>query len=193
MKAVVFHEFGNSDVLRVEELPDPTAGPGEVVVNIAAAGVEPSRRRRARRHLALRIEPPHVLGDRGVGRISALGDGVTDWQIGDRVMPYIMGTCGHCRYCMTGRESLCLTPGFISFSTGGGYAERLACPARQLLSIPDKLGDAEAAAYQVAFGTAWHMLFTRGRLQAGERVLVNSVGSGIGSAAVQLAHRQAPT
>lgn len=188
MKAVVFHEFGNSDVLRVEELPDPTAGPGEVVVDIAAAALN---------HLDIDVregvsrfpvEPPHVLGIEVVGRISALGDGVTGRQVGDRVMPYIMGTCGECRYCTTGRESLCLTPGFISFSTGGGYAERLACPARQLLPVPEKLGDAEAAALQVAFGTAWHMLFTRGRLRAGETVLVNSVGSGIGSAAVQLAH-----
>ena len=188
MKAVVFHEFGNSDVLRMEERPEPTASLGEVVVDIAAAALN---------HLDIDvregvsrfpIELPHVLGIEVVGRISALGDGVTGWQVGDRVMPYIMGTCGECRYCATGRESLCLTPGFISFSTGGGYAERLACPARQLLPVPDELGDAEAAAFQVAFGTAWHMLFTRGRLQAGETVLVNSVGSGVGSAAVQLAH-----
>lgn len=188
MKAVVFHEFGSSDVLRVEELPDPTAGPGDVVVDIAAAGLN---------HLDVDVregvsrfpvELPHVLGVEVVGRISALGDGVTGWQVGDRVMPYIMGTCGQCRYCTTGRESLCLSAGFISFSTGGGYAERLACPADQLIAVPEEVGDAEAAALQVAFGTAWHMLYTRGRLRAGETVLVNSVGSGVGSAAVQLAH-----
>jgi NADPH:quinone reductase-like Zn-dependent oxidoreductase len=103
-------------------------------------------------------------------------------------MPYIMSTCGTCRYCATGRESLCVAAGFISFTTGGGYAERLACSARQLIRVPSGLGDAEAGALQVAFGTAWHMLFTRGRLQTGETVLINSVGSGIGSAAVQLAH-----
>lgn len=187
MKAVVFHEFGSSDVLRMEELPDPTAGPGEVVVDIAAAGLN---------HLDVDVregvsrfpvELPHVLGVEVVGRISALGDGVTGWQVGDRVMPYIMGTCGQCRYCTTGRESLCVSAGFISFSTGGGYAERLACPADQLIAVPEEVGDAEAAALQVAFGTAWHMLYTRGRLRAGETVLVNSVGSGVGSAAVQLA------
>lgn len=189
MQAVVFHEFGGSEVLRVEELPDPEAGPGEVVIDIAAAALN---------HLDVDvregvsrfpIEPPHVLGVEVVGRVSALGDGVTDWKIGDRVMPYILGNCGECRYCITGRESLCLTPAFISFATGGGYAEKLACPARQLLPVPDELSDLSAAAFQVAFGTAWHMLFTRGRLRAGETVLVNSVGSGIGSAAVQLAHQ----
>jgi NADPH:quinone reductase-like Zn-dependent oxidoreductase len=188
VKAVIFHEFGSSDVLRVEELPEPTAGPGEVVLDIAAAGLN---------HLDVDvregvsrfpIELPHVLGVEVVGRISGLGDGVTDWQIGDRVMPYIMGPCGQCQYCDTGRESLCPSAGFISFATGGGYAERLACPADQLIAVPDEVGDAEAAALQVAFGTAWHMLHTRGQMRAGETVLVNSVGSGVGSAAVQLAH-----
>jgi NADPH:quinone reductase-like Zn-dependent oxidoreductase len=98
-----------------------------------------------------------------------------------------MDTCGECRYCRTGRESLCLAPGFISFSTSGGYAEKLACPVRHLIRIPDEVSDVDAAALQVAFATSWHMLFTRAKLQPGETVLVNSVGSGIGSAAVQLA------
>ena len=189
MQAVVFHEFGGSDVLRLEEVPDPVPGPGEVVIDIAAAALN---------HLDVDVregvsrfpvEPPHILGVELVGRISALGAGVADWQVGDRVMPYILGSCGECRYCITGRESLCLTPGFISFATTGGYAERLACPARQLLPVPDELSDLDAGAFQVAFGTAWHMLFTRGRLRAGETVLISSVGSGIGSAAVQLAHQ----
>ena len=103
-------------------------------------------------------------------------------------MPYLMNTCGDCRYCRTGRESLCLTPGFVSFTHTGGYAEKLVCAAKQLVRVPDELSDEEAAALQIAFATAWHMLFTRGRLRAGESVLINSVGSGIGSAAVQLAH-----
>src|SRR5205085_8984835 len=110
------------------------------------------------------------------------------WRLGDRVMPLLMSHCGDCRFCRTGRESLCLTPGFISFSTSGGYAEKLACDASHLIAVPDGLSDDAAAALQIAFGTAWHMLFTRGNLRAGETVLINSVGSGIGSAAVQLAH-----
>jgi NADPH:quinone reductase-like Zn-dependent oxidoreductase len=99
-----------------------------------------------------------------------------------------MDTCGECRYCRTGRESLCLTPGFISFTTGGGYAEQVVVKARNLIRIPDGVSYEQAAALQVAFGTAWHMLFTRGNLRTGESVMINSVGSGIGSAAVQLAH-----
>jgi NADPH:quinone reductase-like Zn-dependent oxidoreductase len=187
VKAVLFHEFGGLDVLRIEEVDDPQPGVGEVLIDIAASALN---------HLDVDIregvsrfdvEPPFILGVEVVGRIAAIGEGVDGWQVGDRVMPYLMDTCGECRYCRTGRESLCLTPGFISFTTSGGYAERLACPARHLIRVPDALSDEDAAATQIAFATAWHMLFTRGKLQPGETVLINSVGSGIGSAAVQLA------
>jgi NADPH:quinone reductase-like Zn-dependent oxidoreductase len=187
VKAVLFHEFGGLDVLKVEEVDDPQPGAGEVLIDISATALN---------HLDIDIregvsrfdvEPPFILGVEVVGRIAAVGDGVGGWQVGDRVMPYLMDTCGECRYCRTGRESLCLTPGFISFTTSGGYAERLACPARHLIRVPDALSDEAAAATQIAFATAWHMLFTRGKLQPGETVLINAVGSGIGSAALQLA------
>jgi NADPH:quinone reductase-like Zn-dependent oxidoreductase len=188
VKAVVFEEFGGSDVLQLQELPDPMPGAGEVAIDVLASALN---------HLDVDVregvsrfpvELPFVPGVEVIGRISALGEGVTGWEVGERVMPYLMATCGECVYCRTGRESLCLSAGFISFSTSGGYAEKLACSVRHLVRIPESLSDEAAAATQIAFGTAWHMLFTRGRLAPAERVLINSVGSGIGSAAVQLAH-----
>ena len=187
MKAVVFHEFGGLDTLRLEELPDPQPGPGEVLIDVAASALN---------HLDVDIregvsrfpvEPPFVLGLEVVGRIAAVGDGVEGWQVGERVMPFLMDTCGDCRYCRTGRESLCASPGFISFSTSGGYAEQLVCSVGHLMRVPEEIPDEEAAALQIAFGTAWHMLFTRGGLGPAETVMINAVGSGIGSAAVQLA------
>jgi NADPH:quinone reductase-like Zn-dependent oxidoreductase len=188
LKAVVFHEFGGLDALQLEEVTDPSPGPGEVLIEIGASALN---------HLDVDIregisrfpvEPPFILGVEVVGRIAELGEGVEGWQVGDRVMPYLMNTCGDCRYCRTGRESLCMTPGFISFTTSGGYAEKLACPVGHLIRVPEELSDEAAAALQIAFATAWHMLFTRGGLVTGETVMINSVGSGIGSAAVQLAH-----
>ncbi len=187
MKAVRFHEFGHADVLKLEEIEDPEPGTGEVSIRIRASALN---------HLDVDVregisrfpvELPHTLGVEVAGEIEKLGPGVEGWQPGDRVNVYIINTCGECRYCRTGRESLCLTPKFISFVYGGGYAEKVSCSARQLVRIPDGVSFEAAAALQVAFATSWHMLFTRGRLQAGETVLVNSVGSGIGSAAVQLA------
>jgi NADPH:quinone reductase-like Zn-dependent oxidoreductase len=187
VKAVRFHEFGGLDVLRLEEVEDPKPGPGEVTLRVDASALN---------HLDVDIREgvsrfpvalPYILGIEVAGTIVEIGPGVEGWRAGDRVLAYLMKTCGRCRYCRSGRESLCLTPGFISFSTGGGYSELLSCPAEHLMRVPDEIPSAEAAALQVAFATSWHMLFTRGRLQPGETVLVNSVGSGIGSAAVQLA------
>lgn len=188
MKAIRFHEFGGSDVLRLEEVDDPKPGPGEVTVRVRASALN---------HLDVDVRAgisrfpvtfPHILGIEIAGDIEEIGEGVTGWEPGDRVNPYLMTTCGTCRYCTTGRPHLCLTPGFIGFATGGGYAEKVVVTAKQLIRIPDAVSYEQAAALQVAFGTSWHMLFTRAGLRAGERVLVNSVGSGIGSAAVQLAH-----
>jgi NADPH:quinone reductase-like Zn-dependent oxidoreductase len=187
VRAVVFREFGSSDVLQLEQLDDPSPGPGEVAIDIAACALNHLDVDVREGTSRFPVEPPHVLGLEVVGQIAELGEGVEGWQVGDRVMPYLMDTCGRCRFCTTGRESLCLDAGFISFAHSGGYAERLVCSASQLVRVPDEVSDVEAAAVQIAFATAWHMLFTRGRLRPGETVLVNSVGSGIGSAAVQLA------
>ena len=187
MKAVVFHEFGGLDVLRLEDVDDPKAGAGEVVLDVTASALN---------HLDVDIregvsrfpiELPHILGVEVVGRVAEIGEGVTGWQEGDRAMVFLMNVCKDCRYCRTGRESLCLGPGFVGFSTTGGYAEKIAVSAGHLVAIPDGLPDEQAAALQIAFGTAWHMLFARGGLHPGETVLINAVGSGIGSAAVQLA------
>jgi len=187
VKAVRFHEFGGIDVPRVADVDDPRPGRGEVLVRIRASALN---------HLDVDVRDgvsrfpvtlPHTLGIEVAGDIEELGKGVEGWAVGDRVNPYIMDTCGGCRYCATGRENLCLEPGFISFSTGGGYAEGVVVKAQNLIRIPDEVSYEDAAALQVAFATSWHMLFTRGNLRAGETVMVNSVGSGIGSAAVQLA------
>jgi NADPH:quinone reductase-like Zn-dependent oxidoreductase len=188
VRAVRFHEFGGPEVLKLEATEEPRPAPGHVAIRITACALN---------HLDVDIREgvsrfpvtlPHTPGLEVVGTIDEVGEGVEGWRVGDRVMPFLMRTCGHCRFCRTGRESLCLTPGFISFSTSGGYAEKLSCPAAQLIAVPDELSDAEAAAVQIAFATSWHMLFARAKLIAAETVLINSVGSGIGSAAVQFAH-----
>ena len=187
MIAVRFHEFGGSDVLKLEEVDDARPGPGEVAIRITGCALN---------HLDVDVREgvsrfpisfPHTLGLEVVGRIEEVGAGSDGWEVGDRVMPYFMQTCGGCRFCRTGRESLCVNAGFVSFSTSGGYAEKLTCSMGQLIRVPEELSDEDAAALQIAFATAWHMLFARAKLQFGETVLINSVGSGIGSAALQLA------
>ncbi len=171
MQAVRFHEFGGVDVLRLEEVAAPTPGRGQVVLAVEACALN---------HLDVDLREgvsrfpvtlPHTLGLEIVGRVEAVGPGVDDWRPGERGLPYLLG----------GGDA------FLGVSAPGGYAEKIVCPASQLVRAPANRSATELAALQVAFGTAWHMLFGRAGLEVGETLLVNSVGSGIGSAAVQLA------
>jgi NADPH:quinone reductase-like Zn-dependent oxidoreductase len=187
VKALRFHEYGGRDKLVVESVPDPVAGPGEVVVKVGACALN---------HLDVDfregisrfpLELPLIMGLELAGTIVSRGEGVSEeWKVGDRVAPYLMGTDPASVFTRTGRENLA-PQAFIGSTMPGGYAEYAAIPERHLVRTPDSMTDVEAAAFQIAFGTSYHMLFTRGELTMGETVLINSVGSGIGSAAVQLA------
>lgn len=176
MKAVRIHEFGGPEVLTYEDVEDPQPADGQVRVKVAACAmnhVDVDVREGVSR---FPIELPLILGLEIVGTVDRLGPN-TDGAIkeGDRVMPYLLG-------------GVLIGEAFLGVSGNGGYAEYVTCPASQLVKIPDGIDDwVQAASLQVAFGTSWHMLFTRGGLRIGETVLINSVSSGIGSAAVQLA------
>ena len=165
------HQFGGGDVLTVDDVADPEPGPGQVRIKVDVCALNhldvDIREGTARFEIAF----PHILGLEVVGRIDQLGEGVDGFQSGDRVMPYLLGG-----------------DVFIGVSGPGGFADYVVAPTKQLLRVPDVLSDEDAGALQVAFGTAWHMLFGRGGLRIGETVMINSVSSGIGSAAVQLAH-----
>lgn len=183
MKAVRIHKHGGAEVCQVDEVPEPRPGPEEVVIRVRSAAMGHMdvdvREGLSRLDIAL----PYIMGFEAAGTIESLGSDVEGWAVGDAVLPYIRTTCRRCRHCTTGRESLCPRRAFV----GSAFAELMACPASHLMRLPDGLDPADGAALGTAFGTGWHMLFTRGQLAVGETVLINSVGSGIGSAAVQLA------
>ncbi len=165
------HGFGGREQLVVEDVSDPEPGPGEVRIKVdvcALNHVDVDIREGISR---FEISLPHILGLEVVGRVERLGEGAEGFQVGERVMPYLLGG-----------------DRFIGVSGPGGYADYVLAPTKQLVSVPESISDEQAGALQVAFGTAWHMLFGRGGLRIGETVLINSVSSGIGSAAVQLAH-----
>jgi NADPH:quinone reductase-like Zn-dependent oxidoreductase len=187
MKAWFVDAFGDPDGMRFGDVVLAPPGPGQVRLDVRACALNHLDVDVIRGVSRFPLQTPFVPGIEVVGVIAELGTGVVDWAVGDRVSPKVMDNCGRCEFCQTGRQSLCDQPDWISFAYSGGYAEGLVCSADQLVRVPAELSDEEAAAVQVAFGTAWHMLFTRGRLQPGETVLVNAVGSGIGSAATQLA------
>ena len=106
---------------------------------------------------------------------------------GDRVWVTCRLPCGTCEFCLSGRDNLCVREGYFGLDLPGGYAEYVKVPISNLNPLPSHVGFEDAAASQIAFGTAWHVLINRGGLQAGQSVLIQAAGSGIGSAAVQVA------
>ncbi len=143
MRAMVLEATGAPLVAR--DLPAPAPGPGEIRVAVAACGVC-----RTDLHVAdgeLRdAKLPLVLGHEIVGRVDAIGRGVTRFREGDRVgVPWLAWTCGACRFCRAGRENLCERAAFTGYHRDGGYAERAVADARYAFPIPDGYPDAEAA------------------------------------------------
>lgn len=190
MRAVAFERFGGPEVLLLCERPDPVPGPGEALVRVSACGVN---------HLDLDLRAgisgfplglPHVLGIEVAGEVAALGPGTNPPPgvgVGQRVLVVRAVTCGGCAACLRGEDNLCAARQTFGVNRPGGYAEYVGAPVGNLLPLAPGLSFEEAAAVQVAFSTAWHMLIERAALRAGETVLVTAAGSGVGSAAVQIA------
>ena len=187
MKAVVLNAFGGPENLVPTMLPDPTPGPGEVLLRVRACALN---------HLDLWIraglpvaKPPFTLGCDVAGEIAALGPGVSEFEVGQRFAVHPGRSCGQCAACRDGRDSDCAGYGIIGAYKGlpGGYAELLTVPVQHLLAMPDALSFVDAAAVPLVFLTAWHMLDTLAGLQAGETILIVGAGAGVATAAIQIA------
>jgi len=187
MKAVVFHEHGGIDKLRYEERPDPLVKDNEVLVRVKACALN---------HLdiwgriglpGIQIPLPHISGSDISGEVASTGRLVTRTRPGDAVIVAPGLSCGMCDYCLSGRDSMCRSYKIIGYLTNGGYAELVSVPEVNIIPMPEWLKPEEAAAVPLVFMTAWHMLVTNARVSPGEYVLVLGAGSGVGSAAIQIA------
>lgn len=187
MKAAWFHQFGGPDVLVYEETTAPTPAPGEALVRVRAVGVNHVDLDVRAGTARIPLKFPHILGREFAGEVAALGSAGSSHKEGDRVWVESRLACGQCEFCLTGRDNLCATGGFFGMQLPGGYAEYVKVPIASLHPLPAAVSFEAAAASQIAFGTAWHVLFNRGGLAAGQTVLIQAAGSGIGSAAVQVA------
>ena len=186
MNAALIREFGGPECIVPATVPDAVAGHGEVLVRVAACGVnnvDLQIRRGARAKLPL----PHICGGEIAGTVVALGPGVSEPAVGTRVAVVPFVSCGRCEWCLAGRRTICERRDTLGLMRPGGYAEFVAVPAVNAIPIPDRLEPEAAAALCLAGLTAWHMLVTRARLQPGEDVLVLGGASGVGSIAIQLA------
>ncbi len=187
MKAIRFHAHGGPDVLRYEDVPEPVAGPGEAVVRVRACALNHLDLWQRRGIERVSIPFPHISGADISGEVASAPGG--EYATGRRVMLQPGLSCGRCAACLDGRDNECPTYDVIGYRSDGGYAEYVKVPIQNLVAIPDAIGFVEAAAFPLAFLTAWHMLVTRAKLRAGEDVLVIGAGSGVGQAAIQIAWR----
>jgi NADPH:quinone reductase-like Zn-dependent oxidoreductase len=185
MKAVRFHAHGGPEVLRYEDAPDPVAGPGDALIRVRACALNHLDLWQRRGMERVRIPFPHISGADVAGEVISTPNG--EFAAGTRVMLQPGLSCGRCQACLDGRDNECQKYQVLGYFSDGGYAEIVKVPLQNVIAIPDSIGFIEAAAFPLAFLTAWHMLVTRAQLRAGEDVLVLGAGSGVGQAAIQIA------
>jgi len=187
MKAVVIREHGGIDKLLYEDVQEPTAGPGEVLVKIGASGVNHLDHDLREGVSGFGVTLPHVMGVEGVGEVIDLGEGVLSAEIGDRVAIDFAQGDPQSNMWLSGLDGVDFCHGRIGVSQWGTHAEYTRCLATSLIPLPDGLSYQDAAASVVGFGTSWHMAVTLGQVQADKTVLINAAGSVVGSAAIQVA------
>jgi NADPH:quinone reductase-like Zn-dependent oxidoreductase len=186
MRAGIFHENGGPEVLRIEEVERPDPGAGEVLVRVAACGLN-HLDLWIRRGLPIDTTMPHIGGSDIAGTIVGTGPGLGLFSGGERVVVNPSLWCGRCRECLKGEQSLCETYRIVGEHTDGGFAEYVAVPAQNCHTLPDGFSFEEAAALPVSYQTAWRALVTRAAVRAGEDVLVLGASGGTAIAAIQIA------
>jgi NADPH:quinone reductase-like Zn-dependent oxidoreductase len=187
VQAAYFAEHGGPEKIIFGDYADPAAGAGEVVVRVKACALN---------HVDLllldgRFPPPqglpHVNGCEVTGTVEALGPGVINVKPGQRVIVFPGFACGRCEYCLRGERTVCLSYGYLGAHRDGGYAELVKVPAENLLPLADQVSFEAGAAVPLAMLTSWHALIAQADLKPGQTVLVQAGGSGVGSAAIQIA------
>ena len=189
MKAVIFERYGGPEVLHMADMPVPSLGRGEALVKVYAVGLNGyDLMARAGRYKPNKGKFPHILGGDFGGELIAVGpETECDLPIGTRVTSWWILPCGRCEQCLAGHQNRCAKNyRYLGAHEHGAYAQYVKLPADHLIALPASVSYEQAAAFPNAFGTAWHMLVDRGRLQAGEIVLVNSASSGVSMAAIQI-------
>jgi D-arabinose 1-dehydrogenase-like Zn-dependent alcohol dehydrogenase len=185
MKALVVKEFGGA--LIPEDIAVPQPGPGEALIRVKACAVDQF-------DLTIRdgkfptAKAPIILGHEIAGVVEAVAADVDNVRPGDRVTSTLYLTCGSCRYCLTGRETICADfKGYVGIHTPGAYAEYTTIPTRNLVKLPESISFPAGSLIANAIGTPYHAFTKRARLQPGEHVIVTGAGRGVGAHAIQLA------
>jgi D-arabinose 1-dehydrogenase-like Zn-dependent alcohol dehydrogenase len=186
MRAMVLHGFGET-LRHHADWPEPEPGPNDVKVRVRAVGAGLTI-------VIMTSTPglvtsyPRIPGHEIAGEVVAIGSEVRSVKPGQRVTAHFFLTCGHCRYCRSGRESLCENfGGFLGMARDGGYAEFMCLPERNVVPIPDGVSDVDAAVAADAIATAYHSCTKHAKIQPGEDVVVIGAAGGVGIHVVQMA------
>ena len=187
MKALAFNAFGGPDTLKLQDVPDPTIRPDQVLVRVRACALN---------HLdlfvregipALKTPLPFWTGCDIAGDVVEVGAAVSGVKPGTRVAVNPNLTCDRCEFCRAGEHSLCVRYGILGEHVPGGLAELVAVRGDRVLALPDGVTYEDAASFVLTNMTAWRMVVTQGQLRAGQDVLILGVGGGVSSTAVQIA------
>ncbi len=185
MKAVRIHQFGGPEVLIYEDVPDPQPRKDQVLVRVKACSLN---------HLDVWVRKglpgvklPHILGSDIAGEVIEVGEYVSGFTVGQRVLVAPMHFCGHCVKCLAGLQNHCREFTVLGNGVDGGNCELIAVQPSNVIPIRDTLDFNQAASVPLVFVTAWHMLVGLAAVRPGQTVLVLGASSGVGIAAIQIA------
>ena len=184
MKAAVF--YGAHEPMRIEDVPTPEPRAGEILIRVAGCGVCHTDLHYLDHGTPTFKKPPVILGHEVAGTVAAVGAGVSTVREGDRVLVPAVLSCGHCTLCRTGRENICENSLMLGNHIDGGYAEYVAVPGKDVFRMPDDVPLVEGSVIADAVTTPFHAVVRRGRVAAGDWVIVLGCG-GVGLSLVQIA------
>jgi NADPH:quinone reductase-like Zn-dependent oxidoreductase len=187
MKALYYETHGGPEVLTLGERPAPVCGPGQVRIAVRAASLNHIDIFMRRGLPGVKIALPHIPGCDASGVVNEVAAGVTTHKVGDRVLMNPSLSCGKCEFCQRGDVSMCVSYKLVGEHTDGTCCEEIVLPEQNVIPFPDSMTFEDAASVPLVFVTAWRMLITRGRLKAGEDVLIHGASAGVGIACIQIA------
>ncbi|MDB5863853.1 MAG: alcohol dehydrogenase [Betaproteobacteria bacterium] len=186
MHAVVLREYGGPENLKWEEVPAPEPKAGEALIRVGAVSVD-IYQSVLRRGGAVGVKLPLIMGNGIAGTVSALGANASGVAVGERVVVCNNVSCGDCRYCRMGRDTLCIGRLILGGHRNGGYAELVAVPARDCVPLPESISFEQACLIPNTIGPVLKACSRRADISPGENVLVVGAGGGMGIHAVQAA------
>lgn len=187
MKAIQYSKLGGPEVLQYLEVPNPVPNANEILIKVLATSINHIDIHFRRGLPGVQSPLPHIPGSDAVGIVEEVGSDVQGFNKGDTIVMDPSASCGQCEFCKEGRINYCPKARILGRENDGAYAEYMVVPQENAMKLPLGFNVEMAAAAPLVYLTAWSMVVTKGQVQKGHTVLVMGAGSGVGSAAIQIA------